>query len=170
MIANRSRPAGPALAAVLTLSVIGLSGCAGQDDDNPLAPTAPVELPDIRGADDLDDPYSGVLDEAFREDLDAYDGIEVTLLVEVAEVVSSRVFSVTSPVDDDVDPVLVVTTEAAGELEPESGDQLLLAAEPVDEFDAEVVAEQLRVDLDAEAVDEWDDETFLVATIVEPAR
>ena len=166
MSTHRSRWAGPALAAALALSGSGLSACAGQDGDNPLAPSAPVQLPDIRGAEDLDDAYSGVLDAAFREDLDAYDGIEVTLL---AEVISPRVFTVTSPDDAGVEPALVVATAEAGGPAPEAGTPLLLAATPVDGFDAAVVAEELRLDLDEEAVEEWDGETFLVATIVEPA-
>ncbi|MGY1836302.1 hypothetical protein ACI79P_14445 [Blastococcus sp. SYSU DS0510] len=169
MSTHRSRLAGPALAAALALSGTGLVACTGHDEDNPLAPNAPVQLPDIRGAEDIDDAYSGVLDAAFREDLDAYDGIEVTLLAEVAEVISPRVFTVTSPDDAGVEPALVVATAGAGGPEPEAGTPLLLAATPVDDFDAEAVAEELLLDLDEEAVEEWDGETFLVATIVEPA-
>jgi hypothetical protein len=160
--------AGPALAAVLTLAGGGLSACGGLDDDNPEAPFDPVELPDIRGADDIDDAYSGLLDAAFREDLDAYEGIEVTLLADVSEVLSPRAFTVTSPEDAEVEPVLVIATVDAGDVEPRAGEPLLIAATPVKDFDAEVVAEEMRLDVNAGQLEEWDDEAFLVATILEP--
>ena len=163
------RLTGPGMAVVMALAGGGLSACGGMDDENPLAPSDPVELPDIRGADDIDDAYSGLLDPAFREDLDAYEDIEVTLLADVAEVISPRVFTVTSPDGSDVDPVLVVTTADAGDVDPQAGRPLLIAATPVGDFAARAVAEELGMDLD-ERLEEWDDETFLVATIVEPAR
>jgi hypothetical protein len=167
--AYRSRPlAGPTLAAVLALAGVGLSAC-GDEDDNALAPTSPVDVPDIRGPGDLDDPYSGVLNATFVEDLDAYTGAEVTLLADVAEVVSPRVFTVTSPDGAEAGPVLVVATEDAGDVDPQAGQSLVIAATPVDGFDAEVVIEELALDVDEEQLGEWDDEGFLVATVLEPA-
>ena len=54
----------------------GLSGCGGLDDDNPLAPYAPVERPDIRGPEEIGDACSGLLDLRFLdgEELDEWDG------------------------------------------------------------------------------------------------
>ncbi len=169
MRAHRSRrPGRPALATVLTLMGLLLSGC-GEEDANALAPESPVEVPDIRGPEDLDDPYSGVLDAAFREDLEAYTDAEVTLLAEVAEVLSPRAFTVTSPDGEEVDPVLVVTTADSGDVDPRAGQSLIIAATAVEDFDAGVVAEELDVDLDVAQAEEWDDETFLLATVLEPA-
>ena len=156
------------LAAVVVVSGAGLSACGGLDEDNALAPFDPVELPDIRGADDLDDAYSGVLDVRFREDLDAYENIEVTLLAEVAEVVSERVFTATSPVDSEVEPVLVVAAADAGSVEPRPGEALLIAATPVGDFDAEAAVEQLGLDVDTDQLEEWNGDVFLFATILEP--
>ncbi len=51
---------GPALAVALALAGAGLSACGGTDDDNPLAPHLEAEVPDIRGPDNLDDPYRGL--------------------------------------------------------------------------------------------------------------
>jgi hypothetical protein len=163
-----SRLAGPALAAVLVLAGAGLSACA-DEDDNALAPNSPVELPDIRGPEDLDDPYSGVLDASFVEDLPAYVEEEVTLLAAVAEVLSPRAFTVTSPGDgDEVEPVLVVATNAAaGGAEPAAGAELLIAATPVDEFDAALATEELGLDVRPQELERWDDEVVLVATILE---
>ncbi|TFV57707.1 hypothetical protein E4P41_14055 [Geodermatophilus sp. DF01-2] len=169
MRAYRSRSlAGPTLAAVLVLASAGLSAC-GEDDEGALAPDIEAEVPDIRGPEDPDDPYSGLLDEAFAEDLEAYAGQEVTLLADVAEVVSPRVFTVTSPDDAEVGPLLVVATEEAGDVDPEAGQALVVAATPIEAFDAGIVAEELDLDVDTEQLDEWDDQTFLVATVLQPA-
>ena len=169
MRAYRHRPlAGPTLAAVLALTGAGLSACA-DEDDNALAPNSPVEVPDIRGPEDLDDPYTGVLDAKFYEDLPAYTGQEVTLLAEVVEVLSPRVFTVTSPDDPDVGPLLVVGTEEAGDVDPEAGQSLVIAATPGDEFDPEVVAEELALDIDHEPLEEWEGEPFLIGEVLEPA-
>ena len=167
MCAYRSRPlAGPTLAAVLALAGAGLSGCA---EAEATAPDLETEVPDLRGEGDLDDPYSGVLDAAFFEDLPAYAGQEVTLLAEVAEVVSPRAFTVTAPDDAEVGQVLVVATSDAGDTEPEAGSQVLVAATPVDSFEAGVVVEELGLEVDAAELEEWDEQTFLVAEVLQSA-
>ena len=167
MPAQRSRPpAARAVAAVLAVAAFGLTSCG--EDDNALAPTSPVDVPDIRGPGDLKDAYTGVLDERVREDLDAYAGIEMTLLVQVADVLGPGAFTVTSPEGDGVEPVLAVTTPDAA-IDPDAGDRLVLAVTPVDEFDAEVVAEQMQLAVEAQELEEWDGQLFLVTTIVEPA-
>ncbi len=161
------RLSGPVLAAVLALAGAGLSACA--EDAAATARGTEVELPDIRGPEDLDDPYSGLLDADFHEDLMAYTGQEVTLLAEVAEVVSPRVFTVTDPDDAGVGPVLVVTTEDAGDVDPQAGRSLVVAATPVDSFEAGVVVDELALDVDAAELEEWDEQTFLVAEVLQPA-
>ncbi|SDN76203.1 hypothetical protein [Geodermatophilus sp. DSM 45219] len=169
MRAYRSRPlAGPTLAAVLVLAGAGLSGCA-EDDEGALAPDLETEVPDLRGEGDLDDPYIGVLDADFYEDLPAYDGQEVTLLAEVAQVLSPRAFTVTAPDDAEVGEVLVVATPDAGDAEPEAGSQVFVAATPVDSFEAGVVAEELGLEVDVAELAEWDEQTFLVAEVLQPA-
>ena len=155
------------MATWLVLAAVGLTSC-GQEDDNALAPFDPVDVPDIRGPGDLDDAYAGALDERVREDLDAYAGIEMTLLVQVDDVVGPRAFTVTSPEGQEVDPVLAVTTADAGP-EVAEGDRLVLAVTPVDDFDAAVVADQLELALDPEQLAGWEGEVFLVTTIVESA-
>lgn len=161
------RPARRAVAGVLALAALGLTSC-GTDAADALPPATPVEVPDIRGPGDLADPYSGVLDERVREDLGAWSGIEMTLLVEVADVLGPGAYTVTSPEGGEVEPVLAVTTPDAA-TEPDPGDQLVLAVTPVDGFDAEVVVEQLQLEVAAQRLDEWDGQTFLVTTIVESA-
>ena len=169
MCAYRSRPlAGPTLAAVLALAGAGLSGCA-EAEAEATAPDLESRIPDLRGEGDLDDAYSGVLDADLYEDLSAYAGQEVTLLAEVAEVVSPRAFTVTAPDDAEVGQVLVVATSDAGDTEPEAGSQVLVAATPVDSFEAGVVVEELELEVDAAELAEWDEQTFLVAEVLQPA-
>ncbi|SNS16504.1 hypothetical protein SAMN06893096_102308 [Geodermatophilus pulveris] len=169
MRAYRRRPlAGTTLAAVLALAGVGLSGCFVTAEEA-REPTTPVEVPDIRGESDLADPYSGVFDADFADDLPAYTGTEVTLRAEVAEVVSPRVFTITSPDGGEVGPVLVVATEEAGDVDPQPGTPLVVAATPVASFDAGVVAEELALDVGPEQLAEWDGQTFLVAEVLAPA-
>lgn len=169
MCAFRRRSlAGPTLAVVLALAGAGLSAC-GEDDEGALAPDLEPAVPDVRGTEDLDDPYSGVLDAAFYEDLPAYANQEVTLLAEIAEVFSARAFTVTAPDDAEVGEVLVVAAEDAGDANPQAGTSLFLAATPVDSFDAEVVVDELALDVRPEQLEEWEEETFLVAEILQPA-
>ncbi len=163
------RLVGTAFAAALVVAGAGLSGCADGMDDSAVAPNLETQVPDIRGSEELDDPYRGVLDARFVEDLPAYQEQQVTVLAAVAEVLSPRSFTVTSPDGSDVEPVLVITTEEAAGVQPQAGDDVVIAATPVGEFDAEVVEEELGTMLPGERYEEWDGETFLVATIIEPA-
>ncbi|WP_116452309.1 hypothetical protein [Blastococcus litoris] len=169
MRAHRSgRLAGPLLSAGLALSGVALAGCGDDLDDQATAPELEAAVPDIRGEDDVTDVYTGLLDERFVEDLPAYEDQEVTVLGEVAEVLSPRVFSLTSIDESDVDQVLVVTT-AAADARPEPGAELVVAATPETDLDAQAVVTELDLDVDADELGEWEDEAYLVATIVEPA-
>jgi hypothetical protein len=161
--------AGPALATVLALIGAGLAGCGEELDDQATAPQLETTVPDIRGADDIDDVYIGLLDERFVEDLPAYEDQEVTLLAEVAEVLSPRVFSMTSADGSDVEPVLVVTTGAAADLAPETGDDVVVAATPEGELDPQALVEDLHLDVDPARLQDWEDEVYLLASIAEPS-
>ncbi|MCA0143798.1 hypothetical protein [Blastococcus sp. LR1] len=155
--------------AALAVSLTGLSGCGNDLDDAAVTPDLEAEVPDIRGVDDLDDSYRGLLDTRFVEDLPAYDTQEVTVLATVDEVFSLRSFTVTSPDDPEVGPVLVVTVEEAASVEPQAGQDLVLAATATNDFDAEVVAAELGLDLAREDFGEWDGSMFLLTTMIEPA-
>lgn len=165
-------PAGrraPRLAGGVLVAALGgavLAGCSGVDDEEAVGgePTTAAD-PDVRPPGDLEDPYDGAYTAEFREDLDAYAGLEVTLTGEVVSIVSPVAFTMTGPDGADVEPILVVTsTEPA--LMP--GEQVAIGAVPGDEFDLADVEEALGADLPDEAFEEWDDEPFLAASIVEP--
>ena len=147
-----------AVGAASALAAVSLSACSG--DGN--APQDPEEVPDIRGDDDLTDPFTGAYDAEFAEDMSVYAGQEVTLSAEVAEVFSPQVFSITAPDGGEVEPALVVAEQAPDLLV--EGDQVTVAATPIEGFDAESI---LGDDVEAADVEDWDDEVYLAAEIVE---
>lgn len=160
---NRSRARIGVLSA-LAVAMSTVSGCSS--DWEPSAPDAGEDVPDIRGEDNFADPYTGEYDEDFAEDIESYDGLEVTLEAEVAEVISPWTFVVTAPDAADVPPLLVVYPEEA---ELAEGDTVIVAATPDEGFDLQEVEDALGTDLDDDAYDEWADEVYLRASNVEPA-
>lgn len=166
MTVGRHRSALALATAVLTAATLG--ACSRQDVVG-LPEGTGIDVPDIRGADDVGDLYTGALNEHVRDQLPAWPGQELTVLAEVAEVVSPRAFTVTSPEGvERIDPVLVVATDDAG-ADAAAGEQLVLAVTPVEGFLADVVVDEFGLDADPGALAEWEGSTFLVATVVEPA-
>ncbi|MDP5181777.1 hypothetical protein QOZ88_03935 [Blastococcus sp. BMG 814] len=144
------------LAALLSGAVLG--GCGEDDVDDTTATDV-----DVRPSDDLEDPYDGEYTAAFREDLDGYTGLEVTLVGEVGSIVSPIAFTLTG---DDVEPILVITDEEMPDLQP--GQVVALGAEPTEEFELTALEQELGTDLPDEAYEEWEGDHFLAATTVEP--
>ncbi|MCZ2857301.1 hypothetical protein [Blastococcus sp. VKM Ac-2987] len=165
---SRRVTAGPLGGLLLAAAAAGLAGCSA-DEEDPVAGTA-VEVPDIRGPEDLEDSYTGALDAAFVEELDVWSNVEVTVLATVDEVLSPRTFTVTAPIGAEIEPVLVVVTDGAAPQEPQAGENWVLAATPIEDFDAGVVAETLGIDLADERYEEWEGDEFLVATALEEAE
>ncbi|WP_347057061.1 hypothetical protein ABC795_10170 [Blastococcus sp. HT6-30] len=156
------RIAGAFLVTALGTAVLG--GCSGVDDAEGGGgePTTAAD-PDIRPSGDLEDPYDGAYTAEFREDLDAYTNVEVTLTGEVVSIVSPVAFTMSGPDGADVEPILVLTsTEPA--LAP--GDQVVVAAQPEDEFSLAEAEDALGADLPDEAFEEWEDEPYLAASQV----
>jgi CheY-like chemotaxis protein len=91
------------------------------------------------------------------------------LLAEVAEVLAPRVFTVTSPEDAEVGPVLVVATQDAGDADPQAGTPFIVAATPVASSDATVVTEEFSLDVDPAQLAQWGDQAYLVAEVLAPA-
>ncbi|TYP90292.1 hypothetical protein [Blastococcus xanthinilyticus] len=154
---RRPAMAGALLSATLGLAV--LTGC-GEDDTSP---TTPADV-DVRPAEDLEDPYDGAYTEEFRDDLEGYNGLEVSLVGEVERIVSPIAFTLAGT--DGVEPILVVMQEEPGNLAP--GQTVAVAAQPWEEFELAEVEEAIGADLPDEAYADWEGEPFLDATIVEP--
>ncbi len=149
---------------VLALAAAGslvLPACA----ENPEQPSTGTEASDVRGPEDLEDPYDGPLTAAFRQDIEAYVDQEVTLEAQVADVLSPAAFTITGR-DEEVEPLLVVVEQPVGDLTP--GIPVVVAATAQDEFEVAAVEEELGVDL-PEGAEEWEGEAYLRASIVENA-
>lgn len=158
---STARRATAALLAAVT--AVALPACS---EDDPEA-FAGDERPDVRGADDLDDVYNGPYSADFREDLDGYEGQEITLEGSVDEVVSSVAFALGAVEGEDVEPLLVVLDGASAA--PEAGEDVVVAGVPQEDFDAGEVGAEIDGLGDESAYEEWDGEPYLRATIVEPA-
>lgn len=152
-----------AIGGVAALSALSLAACAAEGN----APQDPEDVTDVRGEDDLTDPFTGAYDAAFNEDMTAYVGQEVTLSASVDEVFAPQAFTITSPDGSDVDPALVVAEQAVDGLEP--GQQVTVAATPFDDFELGALEARLGADLDDAAFEPFEDATYLSAGIVEPA-
>lgn len=147
----------PAAVLAALLPGIALAGC-GEDDD----PTAGAVDVDVRPPEDLADPYTGAYDAAFREDLEAYAGLEVSLVGEVERIVSPVAFTLTG---EDVEPILVVSEREMPDLRP--GQVVAVGAEPADEFDLAALERELGTDLPDGPYEEWEGDAFLDAATVE---
>lgn len=145
----------------LALTTLAVTACG---DAGPTRPDAGEDVPDIRGEQNFTDPYTGEYDEDFAEDLEAYDGLEVTLEAEVAEVLSPRTFVITAPDQADVPPLLVVHPE---DLDLAPGETVIVAATPDVELDLQEGEEAAGTDLDDQAYEQWMDEPYLIASNVE---
>ncbi|MGY1724390.1 hypothetical protein [Blastococcus sp. SYSU DS0533] len=148
----------PAVLLAALLSGAALAGCGEDEVDDTTAADV-----DVRPSDDLEDPYDGEYTADFREDLDGYTGLEVTLVGEVGRIVSPVAFTLTG---DDVEPILVITEEEMPDLEP--GQVVALGAEPTEEFELTELEQQLGTDLPDDAYAEWEGDPFLAASTVQP--
>ncbi|MCZ2839536.1 hypothetical protein [Modestobacter sp. VKM Ac-2985] len=148
------------LLGLATALLLGLSGCGEEE-----LVVGGTDVPDVRGEDDLTDPYTGEYDEEFRADVDVYAGTEVTVSAQVEDVLGPHSFSIVGPDDSSVEPLLVVVPDEVPGLEP--GLLVTVAATAANEFDLAEIETQLGIDLEDAQYEEWEDQPFLLATIVE---
>lgn len=163
MTIDARRPSRAVLLALAAAATVGLTACGG----NPEQPDLGEDLADVRGPQDLADPYDGPYDADFHTDVEAYADQEVTLSAAVDQVVSPVAFTITGPDGEEVEPLLVVSTEPIEGLQP--GDDLIVAATPQRELDIPELESVLGNDLEDELYEEWQGEPYLAATIVQPA-
>ncbi|MGY1634394.1 hypothetical protein ACI784_22065 [Geodermatophilus sp. SYSU D01186] len=138
-----------------------LSACA----ENPQQPETAGDAPDIRGPEDLEDPYDGPYTEDFHTDVEAYVHQEVTLEASVERVVSSIAFTITGPDGEDVPPLLVVLDDPLPDLQ--AGQDVVVAATPQDDFAVSAVEDRLDAHVPEEPYEEWEGEPYLSASKVE---
>ncbi len=151
-----------AVTAVVLAGMATLSACT----ENPQQPETGTDAPDIRGSQDLEDPYDGPYTDDFHTDVEAYVDQEVTLEASVDRVVSPIAFTITGPDGEDVAPLLVVAQNPLPALE--AGQDVVVAATPQDDFSVSAVADRLNAHLPEEPYEEWEGEPYLSASMVSP--
>lgn len=152
-----------AAAVFVVVTAVTLPACSEDDPE----PSAGDEVPDVRGSEDLDDVFNGPYSADLREDLEGYDGQEITVEGTVDRVLSPVAFTLGPPDGDDAEPVLVVVEEAA--TAPEAGEDVVVAATAQDEFRTDEVGAELDLLEDDETFEEWEGDPYLRASLVEPA-
>ena len=151
--------------AAATAGTVVLAGCG--DDETATDPELEEGVADVRGSEDLADPYTGVYDEQIAEDIEAYQGQEVTLRGDVGQVLGPSAFTLTAPEGEDVAPLLVVSEQPVEGLT--AGGSVTVAATPRGDFDPAEVESELDLELDEAAYEEWDGDTYLTAVEVQPS-
>lgn len=157
---SRRRVGLGAVTAVVLAGTAALSACT----ENPQQPATGSDAPDIRGPDDLEDPYDGPYTDDFHTDVEAYVDQEVTLEASVDRVVSPIAFTITGPDGEDVAPLLVVTADPLPDLE--TGQDVVVAATPQDDFEVSAVEDRLDAHVPEEPYEEWEGEPYLSASMV----
>lgn len=159
---------------LLPLGLLTISGCSSEEDELPsLVETTEAAEPaeENSGSADSFGDYTGVYDREFYDDVEFYVGEEVTVAAIVDEVVSPNLFTITdttepnsggAPVDIDevvIEPLLIVHGQAVPGLSP---------ANPVgvvgvvrEAFYLATVEEELGVDLDDEAFEQWEEQPYI---------
>ncbi|MGY1683222.1 hypothetical protein [Geodermatophilus sp. SYSU D01176] len=162
MSASRSRRRARlgAVTALLLAGTAALSACT----ENPQQPATGSDASDIRGPEDLEDPYDGPYTADFHTDVEAYVDQEVTLEASVDRVVSPIAFTITGPDGEDVAPLLVVVDDPLPDLQ--AGQDVVVAATPQDDFAVSAVEDRLGAHVPEEPYEEWEGEPYLSASRV----
>lgn len=148
-----------AAAGVFALSALSLSACgdAGADE-------AGIDVEEQENA-ESDLAYDGLYDTEFYGELDSYDGEEVTVEADVAEVLSASSFTIAGTDDTSVDEMLVLRASDIAELEP--GLTTSFSGTVHQEFDLATVEDELGVDLDDTLYEDWDGQPYIEAADID---
>ncbi len=157
---SRRRVGLKAVTALLLTGTTALSACT----ENPQQPETGSDAPDIRGSEDLEDPYDGPYTTDFHSDVEAYVDQEVTLEASVDRVVSPVAFTITGPDGEHVAPLLVVTDDPLPDLQ--AGQDVVVAATPRDDFAVTAVEDRRDADVPGVPYEEWEGEPYLSASRV----
>ncbi|MFH5823460.1 hypothetical protein [Georgenia sp. AZ-5] len=162
-------PHRPLATALATAAATALVGCSqgGTDPDQDTDAGAEREETSAPEAEPEDDNgrYDGPYDSEFYDALGAYEGEEVTVIGEVAEVVSPTSFTIAGTEDTDVGPLLIVSLEATGGLEQ---DMVVSVTGTVhDAFDITAVEERFKTDLDDDLHQAWSGGPYIEAIVID---
>lgn len=160
MLRTRSRLLKPAATAGLAVSMLGLTACS----EDTAGPETGTDVADIQ-EEDVVEPYDGVYDSEFYDDVESYDGEEVTVSADVNEVVSSTSFIIAGTDDTAVEPLLVVHDGEMTELEPDL--TVAVTGTVHQTFDLPTVEEDMGLDLDDGLYEEFDAQPYIEATSID---
>ncbi|MQA33171.1 hypothetical protein [Modestobacter roseus] len=151
-----------AAAALAAVPALGLTACA---DAAGIPAGSAVE--DLTAADAFDGTsVEGAYDARFRADLPLHVGQQARLSAVVAEVITSRVVTITSTRPSVVEPLLVVGATAGDRLAP--GTVVLVTGLVRESFTVPDAEDELRTDLDDALFQAWMREPYVLADDVRP--
>jgi hypothetical protein len=110
-------------------------------------------------------PYDGVYDRTFYDDYDSYMGEEVTVSAQVNEIITPMSFTIAGTDDTTVEALLIIHQGEVTEL----ADDLTVAVTGTvkEAFDLPTVEEEMGIDLDDNALADWDQARYIEATSID---
>lgn len=150
---------------IAPMAAFGLVGC-----NSTSGPEEGADVEDIVEEEPVVDeadtgPYDGVYDQGFYDDVDTYVGEEVTVSADVNEILTPKSFTIAGTDDTTVEALLVLHDTELPEVTP--GLTVGVTGTVQEAFDLPTVEEEMGVDLDDAAFEDWDGEPYIEATSVD---
>lgn len=121
---------------VLPFAALGLAGCGGEEE--------------------------AAYDQAFVEEMDSYISETVTLSAKVNDDITPKFFSIAGTEDSEVEPLLVMHGEDT--MDVQDGLTVEVTGMVQEAFDVQAVEENMGVDLNESALENWNGDPYLEAT------
>ncbi|GAA1347091.1 hypothetical protein [Arthrobacter roseus] len=148
---------------IVPIAAFGIVGC-----DSTSGTEEGTDVEDVVEEDDAAaaaGAYDGVYDQTFYDEMDTYVGEEVTVSADVNEILTPMSFTIAGTDDTTVEALLVVHDTELPEVT--SGLTVGVTGTVQEAFDLPTVEEEMGVDLDDEAYEDWDGEPYIEATNVD---
>lgn len=164
-----------AVAGLVAAAGLGLAGCGNEDTGTDVEDITEGEVAESSPAAEATDgmtgavppvtPYRGPYNQQYYDEQQVYEGQEVALTGEVEEVLSDQAFEISDPDDAELGSLLVLhTLEEPPALE--DGQLVEVVGAVQASFDPATAAEQLGIELNAEGLEDHQDEGWVQATEV----
>ena len=167
------RAAALSIVPVAALGLVGCNSTSGTEDgadvediveEEPAAEEAVAEE-SVAGDPAVAGPYNGVYDQTFYDEMDSYVGEEVTVSADVNEILTPMSFTIAGTDDTTVEALLVLHDMELPEVT--AGLTVGVTGTVQEAFDLPTVEEEMGVDLDDAAFEDWDGEPYIEATSVD---
>lgn len=132
-----------AAAVLLPFAALGIAGCGGEGED-------------------------AAYDQAFVEEIDSHISETVTLSAKVDDDITPKFFSIAGTEDTEVEPLLVMHGEDT--MDVQDGLTVEVTGTVQDAFDVQAVEENMGVDLNESALENWNGDPYLEATEISVLR